>query len=300
MAGSATLRQVTVIGCGLIGGSLVKALRARGAAVRLSAIDRPDVLRAAHPYLDDEADAGSTTATDLVASSDLVILAMPIGAIVSSLDWVLASIPKGGVVTDTGSVKKPIVAAARANANAASFVAGHPMAGREVGGFEASSADLFEKARWFLVRDAGTKGDGPSVDRVVALARAVGAEPMEIEAGAHDRAMAYVSHAPQLVASAIYSVAARAGVLGQAGSGFRDVTRISGGPASTWRDIFDANRDELASALGEILEPLVELRRRLAAGDETAIASAVALLDDAHAAKAKRLSEMPPKVEPPR
>jgi prephenate dehydrogenase len=300
MAGSATLGQVTVIGCGLIGGSLVKALRARGAAHRLSAIDRPDVLRAARPYLDDDADAGSTTATDLVRSSDLVILAMPIGAIVSSLDWVLSSIPKGGIVTDTGSVKKPIVAAARANANAARFVAGHPMAGREVGGFEASSADLFEKARWFLVKDEGTKSDGASVDRVVALARAVGAEPTEIEAGAHDRAMAYVSHAPQLVASAVYSVAARAGVLGQAGPGFRDVTRISGGPTSTWRDIFEANRDELASALGEILEPLVELRRRLAAGDVTAIASAVSLLDEAHAAKAKRLSEMPPKVEPPR
>jgi prephenate dehydrogenase len=299
MVGSAALRQVTVIGCGLIGGSLVKALRARGAVARLSAIDRPDVLRAARSYLDDDADAGSTKATSLVASSDLVILAMPIGAIISSLDWVLASIPKGGVVTDTGSVKRPIVAAAKLNANAASFVAGHPMAGREVGGFEASSADLFEKARWFLVRDAGTDGrDRQSVDRVVALAKAVGAEPMEIEAGAHDRAMAYVSHAPQLVASAVYSVAARAGVLDQAGPGFRDVTRISGGPASTWRDIFDANRDELASALGEILEPLVELRRRLVEGDATAIASAVALLDEAHAAKAKRLSEMPPKGEP--
>jgi prephenate dehydrogenase len=299
MVGSAALRQVTVIGCGLIGGSLVKALRARRAAARLSAIDRPDVLRAARPYLDADADAGSTKATSLVASSDLVILAMPIGAIISSLDWVLASIPQGGVVTDTGSVKRPIVVAARSNANAASFVAGHPMAGREVGGFEASSADLFEKARWFLVKDAGTDGrDRQSVDRVVALARAVGAEPMEIEAGAHDRAMAYVSHAPQLVASAVYSVAARAGVLDQAGPGFRDVTRISGGPASTWRDIFDANRDELASALGEILEPLVELRRRLVEGDATAIASAVALLDEAHAAKAKRLSEMPPKGEP--
>jgi len=97
MAGSATLGQVTVIGCGLIGGSLVKALRARGAAHRLSAIDRPDVLRAARPYLDDEADAGSKAATDVVARSDLVILAMPIGAITRSLDWVLASIPKGEI-----------------------------------------------------------------------------------------------------------------------------------------------------------------------------------------------------------
>src|SRR6185295_20141108 len=102
-----------------------------------------------------------------------------------------------------------------------------------------------------------------SLDRATALAEAVGAEPTPIAAAAHDRAMAYVSHAPQLVASAVYAVAARAGVIGEAGPGFRDVTRISGAPASTWRDIFETNRDALCVALGEFLEPLVELRRRL-------------------------------------
>jgi cyclohexadieny/prephenate dehydrogenase len=302
MATLATLGRVTVIGCGLIGGSLVKALRARGGAESVSAVDGAEVLKKAGPWLDASAEAGSAEAKALVAGSDLVVLAVPIGAIIGSLGWVLSTVQKGAVVTDTGSVKKPIVAAARAHANAAAFVAGHPMAGREVGGFEASSPDLFDRARWFLVADdEQPAGPGPaSLERATALAEAVGAEPTSIDAAAHDRAMAYVSHAPQLVASAVYAVAARAGVIGEAGPGFRDVTRISGAPASTWRDIFETNREALGMALGEFLEPLVELRRRLAAGDEGAIAAALALLDEAHAAKAKRQSELQPKSEPGR
>jgi len=298
----AILGKVTVIGCGLIGGSLVKALRARGGAASVSAVDGAEVLKKADPWLDSWAEAGSAEAKALVAGSDLVVLAVPIGAIIGSLGWVLTTVQKGAVVTDTGSVKKPIVAAARAHGNAAAFVAGHPMAGREVGGFDASSPDLFDRARWFLVADderpAGSSS--ASLDRATALAEAVGAEPTPIAAAAHDRAMAYVSHAPQLVASAVYAVAARAGVIGEAGPGFRDVTRISGAPASTWRDIFETNRDALCVALGEFLEPLVELRRRLAVGDEGAIAAALALLDEAHAAKAKRHSELQPKSEPGR
>jgi prephenate dehydrogenase len=287
------LRQVTVIGCGLIGGSLVKGLHTRGGARRVCAVDYAEVLAAAGPYVDDSAEPGSVRSLELVEAADLVVLAMPIGAIVKSLPRVLDGLGEDGVVTDTGSVKKPVVSAAGAHARASRFVAGHPMAGREIGGFEASAADLFERARWFLAvegTDASRAPDRTAVDRVVELAQALGAEPMVIDAEGHDRAMAYVSHAPQLISSAIYSIAARAGVLGKAGSGFRDVTRISGGPTSTWRDIFETNRHELAKALGQILEPLVELRRRLAADDDGAIAAALALLEEAHQAKARQLT----------
>ena len=290
-----TLGNVTVIGCGLIGGSLVKSLRARGAASRVAAIDVGPVLGAAARYLDESAEIGSDKATALVETSDLVILAVPIGAIMGSLGPVLTTIRQGATVTDTGSVKKPIVAAARPHPNAGRFVGGHPMAGREVGGFEASSAELFERARWFWIE--GT-ADPDAIDRVIALAGAVGATPVPIEAEAHDRAMAYVSHAPQLIASAVYAAAAKKGVLDQAGPGFRDVTRISGGPATTWRDIFETNRDDLAAALGDVLAPLIDLRDRLAAGDEKAISFAMALLDDAYTAKALRHSQTPAKGDP--
>jgi prephenate dehydrogenase len=290
-----TLGNVTVIGCGLIGGSLVKALRARGAAARLAAIDEASVLGVAAPYLDASAEIGSREVAALVEASDLVVLAVPIGAIMGSLGPVLTTIRKGATVTDTGSVKKPIVVAARSHPNGSSFVGGHPMAGREVGGFEASSAELFERARWFWVEGAA---DATAIDRVTALAGAVGAVPVRIAADAHDRAMAYVSHVPQLIASAVYAVASKRDVIDQAGPGFRDMTRISGGPASMWRDIFETNRADIGAALGEVLAPLIELRDRLSTGDENAIAGAMALLDEAQTAKAQRHSQMPPKGDP--
>ncbi len=282
------LGQVTVIGCGLIGGSVVKSLRANRGARRLCAIDRDDVLSKARPFLDEGVATGSREAADLVARSDLVVLAMPVGAIIRNLGWVLGAIGVDAVVTDTGSVKEPVLSAVRAKPRSARFVAGHPMAGRETGGFEASTPELFQGARWFLVPDARESKEPPderAVDRVAALARAVGADPMVIDARAHDRAMAYVSHAPQLVASALYGVAARAGVLGEAGPGFRDVTRIAGGPSSMWRDIFDTNRREIASALADILEPLVLLRDQLNNGDEKGLEAAIRLLEEVQRAK---------------
>jgi prephenate dehydrogenase len=287
------LGRVVVIGCGLVGGSIVQSLRKSGRAGRLGAVDREPVLSIARSHLDASAEPETPQARELVREADLVILAVPVFAIIRNLDWVLDAIREDAVVTDTGSVKKAILAAARLHPRGSRFVAGHPMAGRETGGFEAATADLFEGSRWFLVAETNGGARAPdtaAVDRVVALAEAVGADPIVLDADAHDRAMAYVSHVPQLIASALYGVAARAGVLGEAGPGFRDLTRIAGGPSSVWRDIFESNRQEIAGALGHILEPLVDLRSKLLAGDEKAIDAAIALLERAHQAK----SDKPP------
>jgi prephenate dehydrogenase len=224
------------------------------------------------------------------------VLATPVGTIVRDLSWILDSAGSDAVVIDTGSVKKPVMDAAARHARGSRFVGGHPMAGREVGGFEASSASLFEQTLWFLVQNRPATSDAiggqrsePPDARVMAraseLARAVGAEPKTVDADAHDRAMAYVSHAPQLVASALYGIAARAGVLREAGSGFRDSTRIAGGPSSMWRDIFAANRQRIAAALGEILEPLARARDALAEGEEAGLQAVLKLLDEAQTAR---------------
>jgi prephenate dehydrogenase len=285
------VKTVAVIGCGLIGGSIVQSLRRSGRASRLLAVDREPVLSVARSHLDAAAEPGTPQARDLVREADLVVLAVPVFAIIQNLDWVLDAIGDDAVVTDTGSVKKPILAAARSHPRGARFVAGHPMAGRETGGFEAATADLFEGSRWFLVAetsDGARAPDKTAVDRVVELAEAVGAEPMVLDAEAHDRAMAYVSHVPQLIASALYGVAARAGVLGEAGPGFRDLTRIAGGPPSVWRDIFESNRQEIAGALAHILEPLIDLRNKLAAGDDKALDAAIALLERVHEVRNKK------------
>jgi prephenate dehydrogenase len=277
------LGRVTVVGCGLIGGSIVKGLRARGGADPLAAVDRPEVLQAARAFVDEACPAGSAEARSLVARSNLVVLAAPVGAIVHDLPWVLDGIDPGAAVTDAGSVKGAILAAARSHARTRRFLGGHPMAGRETGGFEASRADLFERARWFMVGAAASDPD--VVERVTELATFLGASPVTMDAAEHDRAMAYVSHVPHVVASAIYDAAARAGVLGAAGPGFRDMTRIAGGPTNVWRDIVDLNREPMGRALHELLLPLVALRDKLLAGDQSATKAAVELLEDARRAK---------------
>jgi prephenate dehydrogenase len=272
--------RVTVIGCGLIGGSIVKALRDRTSAW-IAAVDSEPVLRLADPWLDGGAVPGSDLAREIVGAADITVLALPVGAIVASLPWVLESLGTHGLATDTGSVKRPIVGAARSHEKGERFVGGHPMTGRELGGFEASTPTLFDGARWFLVRDA--RG-GPAAQPVADLVRSVGAIPVSVEADAHDRAMAYASHAPQLIASALVAAAGRAGVLGDAGPGFRDLTRIAGGPTGVWRDIFAANRSDVAAALADILRPLVAAQGDLASGGEPGLDFAMSLLDEARQA----------------
>jgi prephenate dehydrogenase len=302
------LGHVTIVGCGLIGGSLVKRLRERTAAQRISAIDREEVLALARSYLDGAAIPGSPSAARLVAESDLIVLATPVGTIVRDLSWVLDRIRPDAVVTDAGSVKQPIVEMAARHAKGARFVGGHPMAGREVGGFEASSPDLFSGVRWFIVAGSAPSNATPdapgatvrlaysdAIARVVELIGFIGAEPRFVDAEAHDRAMAYLSHAPQLVASALYVAAARAGVVGDGGPGFRDVTRIAGGPSAMWRDILEANRRRIATALEDVLRPLIELQRALAQEGETDVMDLVDLLEKAQTARAAASPDRPPR-----
>lgn len=282
------LGRVTIVGCGLIGGSLLKCLRARKGAASLVAIDRDDVVARARPYADVAATAGTAEATRLVAESDLVVLATPVGSIVSDLGWALDAIGADAALTDTGSIKMPMSDAAARHPKGAQFIGGHPMAGREIGGFAASTENLFEETHWFVVENAA---NAPAhVARIHELVRAVSAEPVVIDAKAHDRAMAYVSHVPQLVASALYGVAARAGVTDTAGPGFRDMTRIAGGPTAIWRDILEGNRGAVAAALTELLEPLIHLRDAFAQKEGSSLLPALELLERAQSAKG---SEVP-------
>lgn len=274
------LDSLVVVGCGMIGGSIVRAARARGAARSIAAIDLAGVLAEARASLDGAAEPGSNEARALLAGADLVVLATPVGAIVDALGATLDAVAARGVVTDTGSVKSEIAAASRTHARARRFVPGHPMAGRERGGFEASSPELFVGARWFVCEGA----DADAERRVDDLARALGAEPVRIEPDAHDEAMAVVSHAPHLVASAVYLAAARADATAHAGPGFRDATRIAGGPSNVWRDVLARNAGAVARALATVEAELATAREGLERGDATA---ALALLDAAREARAR-------------
>jgi prephenate dehydrogenase len=228
-------------------------------------------LEEAREWLDAGAEPGTDDAGRLIQSADLVVLAAPVGAIDAMLPKVLGEAGPQAAITDCGSVKQPIVAGIATHPQRSRFVAGHPMAGREIGGFAAASSGLFEGARWYLVRE----GAAPDAfDRASALARVLGAAVVEVGAEEHDRAMAYVSHLPQLVASALVDIAAAASALADAGPGFRDTTRIAGGPDAVWSDIFRANACEVAKAMDELVSSLSAARDELVAygrqGDRSA------------------------------
>jgi prephenate dehydrogenase len=247
--------DVAIVGLGLIGGSLARALTRKG--WRVLGIDRPAVLRRA---LAAGALAAGAEGVEAAIDADMVVLAAPPRANVTLLRRLARTLPPDRVITDLGSVKRPICAAARALGLRA-FVGGHPMAGRERSGFAASDADLFRGHPWILTPDRSSDEALAAVRRLV---RATGARLRQMRPDEHDRAIAFLSHVPQIVAWAIDGAArgdaAAARHRRLAGPGFRDMTRLAGSPRPLWREILAENREEVARALSAFSRAL---RRRV-------------------------------------
>jgi prephenate dehydrogenase len=234
-----------VAGLGLVGGSLARALRRAGYEVR--GFDRPSVLRRARAAR--VLSAGFTRLEPALRGADLLVLAAPPRANLRLLRRLARTAPPELVITDVTSVKREVVAAAR-RLGLRRFVGGHPIAGNEGRGFAASSAELFRGRAWALTPE----GAAPRALRAVReMVRAAGARPVTVSAAEHDRALAFLSHLPQVAAWALHAAAARDPVAhlwrGLAGPGFRDMTRLARSPRGLWREILAANRDEAARAL---------------------------------------------------
>ena len=236
---------VAVAGLGLVGGSIARGLTRGG--WRVLGVDRAGPVRAA---LSAGAIAQGFVSLAVAArQAQVVFLAAPPAANLRLLRELAAMDPRPPVITDVGSVKGPAAAAAR-RLGLSTFVGGHPMAGNEGRGFAASSADLFRGRPWILVPER----EAEAAARVVAtLARALGARVTRLSAAEHDRAVAFVSHLPQLVSWALLDAARRDPVasahLDVAGPGFADMTRLAGSPRPLWRDILGANQAEVVRAL---------------------------------------------------
>jgi prephenate dehydrogenase len=249
---------VAVIGLGLVGGSLARALTAAG--YRVTGIDWPLVVRRA---LATRAIAVGRTRAEAAAACEVVLLAAPPATNLRLLRRLAKLARPGLVVSDVSSVKGEIAREAR-RLRLRGFVGGHPMAGSEKRGFAASSARLFTGRPWWIV-----PGRDARATRVVrALVRATGARPITIGPATHDRAMAFLSHAPQVVSWAILDAARHDPVarrqLRRAGPGFRDMTRLARSPRPLWREILDSNRDEVARALAAVVRELRRAGRRRA------------------------------------
>jgi len=268
--------RVVIVGVGLIGGSFALALKDAGMARHIAGLGRSaDALaRALELGIIDEVCATPAAA---LRGADLVLIAAPVaqtGAILASL---LPHLEAHTIVTDAGSTKSDVVAAARAvlKERVGQFVPGHPIAGSEANGPDAARRELYRGKKAVLTP---LPENAPAdVEQVAAAWRACGAIIHLLSAQEHDRVFAAVSHLPHLLAFALVDdIAAKphAGLLFQyAASGFRDFTRIAGSSPEMWRDISLANRDALLGELDAYMAQLATVRALLAAGDGAALES---------------------------
>jgi prephenate dehydrogenase len=272
-------KHITIVGVGLIGGSFALAARRAGIAQRITGWDSKEVLERAiaRGVIDGIEDAFESGG---VCEADLVYLAAPVGAILSFLRTRGNAVKTGTIITDAGSTKREICRVAReALPSQVVFVGGHPMAGSHNAGIEHAEADLFRGAPYALVVDnpsAESKRAGRLVEDLV---RSIEAKPLKLRAEEHDRVVARVSHAPQLLATALACAIARRrnqADLRLAGSGFSEMARLAASHWSMWEDICRTNADEIALALDEVIGEMESARASIVSGDFQGVGTAFA------------------------
>jgi prephenate dehydrogenase len=264
--------RVAIVGLGLLGGSWGLSLKRAGFTGRIVGYARraETLERALKQGVIDEACADVTQA---VREADLVILATPVAVILDHLTRLPLHLSPQALVTDVGSTKRLICErAAGLYTQQALFLGGHPMAGKERSGLEQADARLFENARYVLTPLKPEHLKDARVQAFSALVAAVGAHPLTIDPAVHDRAVAYLSHLPQLLSSGLASMIeekceAEHLTLDLAASGFRDVSRLADSPYSVWRDICLTNSQNIQMALDALIQKLESIKMHLADRD---------------------------------
>jgi len=262
---------VTVVGVGLMGGSIGLALKARGLASSVRGVGHRQ------SSLDTALEVGAVDAATLdieeaARGSDLVVVCTPAALVCPMLDRLRPVCPPSTVVTDVASTKTQICAHARETwPEPVCFVGSHPMAGSEQFGPEHASAGLYEGCVTFV--EAGAPLDAHAQETVARLWESMGAEIVRMAPEAHDAIVARTSHLPHVAAACLASVAAREAqdakrsVGALAGGGFRDVTRIASGRPEVWRDICLTNREAVLDAIDQFGAEVASVRRAVAEAD---------------------------------
>lgn len=261
-----TIRQITIVGTGLIGGSFALAARQAGFSGRLIGCDREAVLEQARKR--GAVDAGFSDPAEAARGADVVLLATPVGAIIDLIERIGPTAPPHALLTDVGSTKAEIAARARAvfgQQAGGRFLPGHPMAGREQGGIENADAGLFRGAVWVTTPLGEPSKLGTEF---LELLTATGTRVLSMDAERHDRLCAWLSHLPQMVATALAAGLAEEfrvdpQALEIAGPALREMTRTAASPYSMWRDIALTNRGNLQEALLQLEQRLAHLRENL-------------------------------------
>ena len=271
------IRELAVIGVGLLGGSVAKAARQGGLARRIVGIGR-DAGRL-RPALDDGTlDLAVTDLDAGVRDADFVLLAAPVLTIEGLLERVWRTAPVGAVVTDVGSTKRNIVRAAErlAAGRPLAFVGSHPMAGSEQAGYRVARPDLFRGATVVVTPTEAT--ELAALKKTTEFWEALGARVTSLDPETHDRTVAAISHLPHLIACALVDGAARVepAAFELAARGFRDTTRIAAGDPDMWTEIFLANRDALTATVEAFREALGELQQVIDGGRADALRAVLA------------------------
>lgn len=264
-----SIRQITIIGTGLIGGSFGLALKAKGFRGKIIGCDRKDVLAKGKRIR--AIDAGSSDPLEATQGSDVVLLAVPVGGIIELISKLASHLSPDALLTDVGSTKSEILRTADAAFGAAveqRFLGGHPMAGKENSGIEYADAELFRGAVWFVTPIRNQNLKLRRIAEFLALVRKAGARIAVLGGSEHDELCGWISHVPQMIATALASTLVEeygdnAPLLESGGRALREMTRIAASPYSMWRDIALTNRASIAGSLLKLEQKLAHIRENL-------------------------------------
>jgi prephenate dehydrogenase len=274
--------RVTIVGVGLIGGSLAAAFKRCSLAREIVGVSSPSTTEKALALGIIDRACGYDRLEQGVGGADLVVLCTPISRILELIPAVSRAVAPGTIVTDVGSTKRRIMEAAAAHVPSnVAFIGGHPMAGSEKSGVSASDPFLFENAIYVLTPSPGTPAD--KLERLRDACQAVGARVLVLEPELHDGIAAAVSHLPQMLAVGLVNmlsgfVREQPAYLDLAAGGFRDMTRIASSPFTVWSDICQTNGDLIRERLDRYIAYLERIREQVgtdALGDMFSVANQV-------------------------
>ena len=258
--------KVAVIGIGLIGSSILHAASHKSAATKLTAYDGDESVRATARDLNLPGDICETL-EETVSEADLVVLAIPVGAMAKAVAALAPHLKPGSIITDTGSTKRSVISdVAGLVPDHAVFIPGHPLAGTEFSGPAAGFPALFEERYWILLPE---QAEPQQVDQLDAFCTRLGALTERMDADYHDRVLALTSHLPHLIAYTIVGTAVdlegalKNDVIRFSASGFRDFTRIAASDPTMWRDVFLNNHEAVLEMLQRFTEDLSYLQRAI-------------------------------------
>lgn len=268
--------RVAIIGLGLIGSSLTRAISDKKLANHVLGFDGSEAVRAEARGIEGFGADVTETLEEAVSNADLIIMAVPVGAVGSLAQELCPHLKDGAILSDVGSVKKSIIDAVVPHLpETCHFVPGHPVAGTEYSGPKAGFSTLFE-GRWCILTPIENT-PRPEVEKVSNLWAGLGSDVEEMDAEHHDIVLAITSHIPHLIAYNIVGTAAdleevtSSEVIKYSAGGFRDFTRIAASDPVMWRDVFMNNKEAVLEMLGRFTEDLTQLQRHIRRGDGQAL-----------------------------